>query len=299
MRKLSLLFIVAAAVIVTGTGCLKDKGFEDQEYGGTQITEVKAVAFPQASSSPIVIGINSQTTSLTVDGPFITLEQDGVAATDVHVTLTLNNTLVADAGLTILPVSDFSVNSLDVTIAAGQKFSDAVKITLLNSSLLDPTESYGVGLTITAVDQGYQVASNMKDIVIAFNIKNKYDGEYRLRGFHNRPGLEAPYDEIVHMITSGPGSVSMFWPALGDYAHPLNGGVTYYGDFTSNFIFDSSDQLIAWDWQPYATTLPTAVGPATDSRFDPVTKTIYAQFYYNNNPAERGFTDTLTYIGPR
>ena len=102
------------------------------------------------------------------------------------------------------------------------------------------------------------------------------------------------------MQTSGPNSVTMYWPAAGAFAHPILGGQSYYGSFGANFYFNlATDALTAWDWYPYPTTLPVAMGPATDSRYDPVTKIIYAQFYYNNNPTQRGFNDTLTYLGPR
>jgi hypothetical protein len=299
MRKLILSLTLGSVLAIAGTGCLKDKGYEAQDYG-IQITEKKAVAFPESSSSPIVFGINSQVTPQTVDGPAITLEQSGAAASDVHVTVTVNQTLVSDAGLTPLPAGSFSVTPLSVTIPAGAKLSDGIKVTVNNSSLLNPTISYGVGLVITAVDNNYIIAANQKSIVVAFNIKNKYDGVYNLRGFHNRPGLDIPYDEEVDMITSGPNSVSMYWAPAGDYAHPLNGGSTYYGTFTANFTFNpATDQLIAWDWSPFATTLPTTVDPVSNSRYVPATKTIYFKGWYNNNPGARAFTDTLVYLHAR
>lgn len=303
MRNIFKFTMLAALISVTATSCLKDEGFEDQEYG-IQITEVKGVAFPQAARSPVMNGIVSQTAPLVLKGlgPYITLEQSAPATEDVTVTLALNPALVTEVTSPVmepLPTANFQVAPLTVVIPKGKTKSDTVAITILNGASLNPLKTYGIGFTIASVDKGYKIAANQKNLVLGFNIKNKYDGVYNLRGFHNRPGLDRPYNETVHMITNGPSSVYMFWPAANVIAHPLNGGSTYYGAFTTNFIFNSADQLIGWDFSPYATTLPTGMGPATDSRFDPATKTIYAQFHYNNNPAARGFTDTLRYIGPR
>jgi len=306
MKKLLIAITLFSTVLLTGVGCLKDKGFEDKEYG-TDIIEVKGVAFPQTSSSPIIVGLNSQTTPSIANGPIITLEQDGVASSDVTVTLTINNTLVTDAGLTPLPAGSYTVNTLTVVIPAGQKLADVIKITIPNTTTLNPTQTYGVGFTISSVTGGYTIASNQKNVVIGFTIKNRFDGVWNLRGFHNRPTLDGFYNQTVHLITSGPNSVYMYWPVVGLAAHPIatsSGGLTYYGTFTSNFTFDATtNALLSWDWTPYPTTLPTAVGPATDSRYVPASggnpARIYAQFFYNNNPGARRFTDTLTYIGPR
>lgn len=296
MRKILSFSFMALALSVLSTGCLKDKGYEDQKYG-IQIADIKGVAFPQAKASPVIMGVDSRASAFTVDGPVIALEQEGVASSAVTVTLATNDALVTDAGITPLPSGAITLPS-SMNIASGTKLSGAIPLTLTNTSLLDPNITYGVGISIASVTGGYTIAQNQKNIVIGFNIKNKYDGKYRLRGYHNRPGLSNPYDEEVDMITSGPTSVTMFWPALGDYAHPLNGGVTYYGTFTANFIFNASDQMTGWDWTPFPTTLPTALDGAV-SRYDASTKTIYFHGWYNNNPGARKFFDTLTYIGPR
>lgn len=310
MRKV-LLFTLAASLIFTISGCLKDKGFEKQQYG-IQVVEVKAVAFPQSTSSPIVIGINSQATTQTVDGPTITTEQDGVVTSPVTVTIAINNTLVTDAGLTLFPVGGYSVNSLTVTIPAGEKFSSFLKVTIPNSSSLDATKSYGIGLTISAVDQGYKIASNFKNVVLQFNIKNKYDGKYNLKGIHNRaPYDQYPFNLTVGMVTTGPSSVAMYlYAPFGDFAQPIGtavGVVGWYGNVMSpNFTFNPNGT--GPGGSDLCTGVTTYVGAGVTlamvttggivNRYEPGPKKMYLTYQYNGNDLRR-FYDTLTYIGPR
>ena len=310
MKKIVLSSVLFTAIALMFAGCLKDEGFENHEYGiNDPDLSPPGVGFALAGKpfGKNTIGIDLSTSPQVVNNIiFVKLFAGKKAAADVHITLTLNNALVTaynaanGTNIQILPASMYSIPTLDLVIPAGQEFV-TVPITIPNTSTLDPNLSYAIGLTITSVDGGYQIAENLKNLILEFTVKNKYDGRYQLRGFHNRttPLLNAPYDEEVHMITTGPASVAMWWPALGDYAHPLHGGTTYYGSMTANFIFNSNNDLVAWDWTPWPTSFPTAMGPATNNRWDPITRTIYAQFYYNNNPTQRGFTDTLFYLGPR
>ncbi len=170
MRKLITLSALTALLLTAGTGCLKDKDFEDQEYG-LQVKEVKAVSFPQAPGGPILAGIASLGTPQTIDGPVLILEQEGVAATDVKVTITIDNALATDEGLEILPVGSYSLNTLTVTIPAGERISDFLKVVFPNASALDASKTFGIGLRITAIDQGYTIARNMSTVVISINVK--------------------------------------------------------------------------------------------------------------------------------
>lgn len=297
MRKLLLSSFAALAMGVMAVGCLKDKGYEDQQYG-VIVQPTKAVSFPQTTASPVIFGIDAVNTPQSVDAPGIVVETSTAPTTDVKVTLTTNDGLVTDAGLTPLSATQFQVQGgMTITIPAGQKYAVA-KIIIPDATILDPTKAYGIGFTISSVDGGYAIPANFKNVVIGFTIKNKYDGIYNLRGVHNRPTLDAPYNQTVHLITTGPNSVKMFWPALGADAHPINGN-SYYSDFTTDFFFDATTNKLIDVQNAYSPgSPPFTIGPATDSRYDPATKKIYAQYYYNAN-LQRMFSDTLTYLGPR
>ena len=299
MRQLSLIVILFASVIFFA-GCLKDDDFDNDKYG-IIVGNIKGVSFPQSVSSPLIFGINSSDDPLQVEGPALVLEQDQPASADVTVTVVINMDSVTSLGFTPLPGGSFTTSSLQVVIPKGETKSEPISINFAKSSDLDPTIVYGIGLVITAATEGIVPVTNSRSIVCAFNIKNKYDGVYRLRGFHSRtsPNYSAPYDEEVEMRTSGPNSVAMWWGYWGDYGHPIAGGAGSYSGMTANFTFNSDDVLTAWDWSPYPTSFATTVDPTSNSRYDANTKTIYFRGWYNNNPVGRSFTDTLTYIGPR
>jgi len=305
MKKILSTTTLIIALSVAFTSCLKDKGFENNEYGiNDPDTQPPGVGFPLAANKKNTVGLNVSGSNQEVnDILFVNLNAGITAPSDIQVTLALDSQIVKDyntangTAIKIMNYSLFTLQSTTVTIPAGGRNAQ-IAISVPSTLMLDPNSSYGVGVKIASVSGNYVIAGNLKNLMIEFTIKNKYDGRYNLRGYHNRPTLDLPYDENVNMITTGPNSVNMYWPALGGLAHPLNGGTTYYGSFTANFIFNlSTNVMTGWDWTPYATTLPTTVGPG--SRYDPTDKIIYFYGWYNNNPGARAFFDTLRYLGPR
>lgn len=316
MKKLLLKTTLFAAFAVIATGCLKDKGFEDHEYGINDPDESPAgIGFPLGSKASNIVGIEVSSAPQVISRePVITLFAGDPAPNDITITLTLNPNLVTayntanSASVLPLPASVYTMPSMTVTLPAGQR-TVTVPLTITNSTTLDPTEAYGLGLTISSTDAGYTIAENFKNLLLIFNIKNKYDGVYKLFGVHNRPTLDAPYKNVtVHLITTGPDKVKMYWPAAGLDAHPINGGVTYYGTFTTEFQFDLNptpvNALVAVD-NPYTPGSPVfTIIPGSNSRWvDTVingdaTQVIFAQYYYNGN-LQRAFYDTLYYDGPR
>lgn len=308
MKKILSISLFIAALAVAFTGCLKDKGFDNHTYGiNDPDTQPPGVGFPFGANAKNSYGLNVTASAQIVNGfVYVNIESGVPASSDVHVTLINNTTSLLAAynaangtSIVAMPTAVYSVATA-LTINAGGRNVE-VPLTISNTTGLNPNLQYAVGLTISAVDGGYKIADNLKNLFLVFSVKNKYDGKYRLKGYHNRPGLDLPYNEIVNMETTGPNSVTMGWPANTSqyYSHPLNGGTNYYGSFTTNFIFNGSDQLTAWDMTPWPTTVTPSVQAGTNSRYDPATKIIYANYYYNGNPGARQFWDTLTYIGPR
>jgi len=308
MKKSAIAPVIAGILLLSATGCLKDKGFDNGQYG-LNVSENKGVAFPNANKSPQSFGLNVSASPQVVDGLLaVTLEIVGVAEADITVSLS-NTTGTASAGdvkayndangtsVEIFPSSLYIIPAT-VTIPAGQKLIK-FPVTVSNTLSLNPNLSYGVGITISSASNGYQVAANMNKMLVIFNVKNKYDGHYRLRGFHNRVPYEAPYDVEVDMETTGPSSVTMYWPDLGNYGHPIAGGTGFYTNFTTNFIFDpATDLMTGWSLYPYPNGTTTCQVDAS-SRYEAATKSMFLYYWYNNNPAARAFKDTLTYIGPR
>jgi Domain of unknown function (DUF1735) len=304
MKKISLLFALAGILLFAGTGCLKDEGFEANEYG-ISVAEIKAVAFPQAPKSPVVVGITGQSAPLVVDGPFLTIEGEGTAAADVTAKLEFSDAVVTAKGLTPLPAGTYTLSTMDAVIKAGEKSTTALKLTITKSDVLDPSISYGVGILIKAVDGGYKIAANLSQVIIGFTIKNRYDGVYQLTGYHNRVPYTFPYDTEIHLVTTGPNSVIFYWPEVKSNGHPIGVGVgstSWYGDGISPVIvFDKATNLVSdvYNNPPNATPIKMFTGAGSRiSKYDPATKAIVVDWHYNNNPL-RAFFDNLKYIGPR
>jgi hypothetical protein len=317
MRKI-LLFTLAVSVIAVISGCLKDKKFERQEYG-IQIKEVKAVAFPQGPSSPNYIGVTAQSTPLTIDGPFITLEEDGNAKADVTVTLQINPSLVTAGGFVPLPVSAVTVNTLSPKIVAGSKITD-IKLTFPNSAALNPSLEYGLGLTITAVDQGYKIAANKKDILLVFTVKNKYDGVYRLTmrsdgwaAYGIASGATGIYGSDIHLITAGANSVTLYTPPPFDWnlQSGFTGGVgvitgsTGFGATTPRYTVDvaTNNVLSVVNTSPddgRGRTLFLEASPTLPNKYDPVAKILYLEYYMTQltRPNQKFFM-SFAYLRPR
>lgn len=250
-------------------------------------------------------------------GPLIALEQAGVATKDVHITVSENNALLT-GDIIPLPAGTYNINTTNIVIPAGQSFSDTLAITITNSMVLDPTRIYGVGFTISAIDQGYKIAANQRNAVIAFSIKNKYDGAYNLTikttgwgAFTIADGVTGIYPGEIELITASDNSVSLYSTDREDNLQPaFSGGVasigapTAFGATTPLFVFNTTnDKLVdvqnttADDGRGRELLLNPAV---TDSRFDPATRTIYAAYIMKQNGRPDQFIyDTLSFVRER
>jgi len=326
MKKITSFLTIVAVLMVVAMGCLKDKDFEAQRYG-LQIAEVKAVAFPGAVSSPLSFGLDvSASTQVINDLLYLTLEINGVAETDVVVTLT-NTTGTALSGdiaaynaangtnVQVLPSAIWSV-PLTVTIPAGSK-NIMIPITVTNTTGLNPNLSYGIGLTIANATAGYQVAANMKKILVIFSVKNAYDGKYTLRGQFFHPTAAPGYPTFtasVEMITTGPSSVKMYFPPFAGFYHPwaqtTGGPLTAFALQEPEYTVNSATNAITvQNTAPGAVTFYTMGkgynNAGYNSRWDPATKTMYANFGYNmvgdnfDASMSRMWIDTLIRTGPR
>ena len=319
MKKIFLTFSLFAATALMLSSCLKDKGFDNHEYGiNDPDTQPPGIGFPRATSAKFTIGVDFVNTSQSVDGiVYVNLESGVAASSDVHVTLQLSDALriaynaANGTNILALPASAFSV-PLTLTIPAGGR-NASVPITFPNASLLDPNSTYGVGFIISSVDGGYTIAGNLGKLFVEVGVKNKYDGRYNLKGYHNRAPYTFPFTTTVEMWTTGASSVAMYWPDGADFGQPIGigpGSVNWYGNaIAPNFLFDPATNLCTGVTQQVNPGTPLGMvtfdavadnnpdGPIVN-RYEPATKKMYLVFQYSNNDLRR-FYDTLTYLGPR
>jgi hypothetical protein len=299
MRKYSLLTLAGAALFLSS--CLKDKNIEDRVYGMGGISDVKLVEFP--SSPDDVRSLDFSTNDTTFRLLAVRLNSAEPASQDIKVTLVPNNTLVTAAGYTVAPANTYTLDNLTVTIPAGKREG---YLTIKTKPSDMAMGAYAFGFSIGSVsDPSVVLSENYKNILVVVTVKNKYDGVYTLRGHFLRtdnPAFTGPFTTEVELETSGATSVDMYWELAHAYAQPFanNGSLTYFGNVAPRITFNAADQVVSLFNITGAGGSPTmTLFPGYNSRYDPATKTIYLKYYYNTNPANRVFTDTLIYVGPR
>lgn len=319
MKKLfynkSLLLLILL-LSVAATSCLKDKGFEDGEYGAVRDTEGgEFITIPRGSRAFNTLGLESRTGSQTINLFAVSYDYVDPAPSDITATLAVNNNLVkaADSTVTVLPATSYSVPSNTVTVAAGKRISNELAISL-NTSTLDPTKKYGIGFTLTGVSkEGVAIPANLKNVVYVFTIKNRFDGMYTLRSKMDIPSDRSadwlrtpftyPYD--ISLVTTGPLSVEWINPLYGTegYRPLMAPGASGYGATRPAFVFDEANKLVS-----VSNVFPNPSNgrafeinsSVTTSRYDPATKTIYAS-YIMTQPSFQPITiyDTLTFKSAR
>ena len=183
----------------------------------------------------------------------------------------------------------------------------------VNPSKLDLSKQNAIGIGILRVEGAGAAINNStaSKVVIEFGARNQYDGRYLLKGAFYHPTAQpanAPYSIEVLMISSGANSVKIYSEDFGGYYHPwldATGSITAFSgqepDYTIN---PTTNKVTVQNTAPGAATF-YEMNPTYNSRYEPGSRTIYAQFGYSYvggsfvSGTSRQFTDTLVYIGPR
>jgi hypothetical protein len=188
-----------------------------------------------------------------------------------------------------VPYNLFSFESTDITLSPAKR-KQKIRIRIKPADVA--VGQWAIGLEIVSTNEG-EVSQIAKEVMVTISVKNKYDGKYHLKGFYTRtdnPPYNGPFETDVEMITTGPNSVAMYWPDFGDYYQPFtnNGTLTAFSNVAPEVTGDPATG-------PFMTPYPGA-----NSRYAAgATPVIYLKYYYNTNPANRIFADTLIYTGPR
>lgn len=331
MKRLLLTTSLFATLTVLFTSCLKDKGFDNGTYGiNDPDTQPPGVGFPLAAQSKNTIGLDAgvATNQAINNIVFINLETGTPAKSDVTVTLVLNDALRTAYntanGTTILAIPTAYYNlSLTVVIPAGAT-GGQVPVNIPTTVPLDPSNSYGLGLTISSVTGGYTIAQNLKNLFLEFTLKNKYDGKYGLE--INTKGWAAygitddnvfyPWGtatESINLITGGPNSVRFFdeW-GFGDFIQVCRTGVggtgaSGFGATAPRYTFNTAtNELtnvsndIPNDGRNRAFRINPAVTPPAGNFWNPANRKILASYIMSQNGRPDQFINCiLTYRGPR
>ena len=313
MKKILISSLAFLGLAVFSTGCLKDDGFENNEYGYQQVENTNAVAMAQANTrkSNAVKAINDDQGAYNF---YITYEGPTMAPADITGTIVVDQSILDQyPEVTPLPAGTYRVDPT-FTILQGQR-ADTLEVFVQDAAALDPNLIYGVGVRLNSVDGGYDIPANLRNIAFTFTIKNRYDAIYDLTiltrgwaayGISENQALVYPPDDdgnTIGMFTTAANKVSLFNYTFETTLQPGftdAGGATQFGAASPEFTFDlATDALIDVvnldpdDGRGRVFTMNPAV---TTSRFDPATRTIYAAYILKQNGRpDLEIFDTLTF----
>ena len=110
MTKILSHILFFAIMLIAGTGCLKDKGFENNKYGiNNPDGQPKGVGFPQAKNSINPRGINFVNTAQVIPDLVVSLFATDPAPTDLHVNIVANNGLFREKKISTKPVAHLRI----------------------------------------------------------------------------------------------------------------------------------------------------------------------------------------------
>ena len=310
MKKISI--ILLSLMVILNTGCLKDKGFENQVYGIKDPSRSPvAVGFNLKGSASYIrsVALDASGDAQAVNGNNLTIGYyaSTTAPKDINVTVALDPTIIEDYNNTNgtaveeLPASAYSIETQNLVIKAGEQ-NTSINLNVLSTLALDISKTYALAFKIVSTDNGIQVASNMKQHLLLLNIKNQYDGRYQLdftnvHPLYNPGGLGTSVE--VEMWTSGPNSVKIYWPDAGGFYNPaiLNNSLQYFASQEPEYTIDPvTNAVTVSNSSPTGTTVYEMVA-GYDSHYDPTTKSIFAKWGYSAGTRE--WTQEFTYLGPR
>lgn len=270
MKRIFKTGILALALGVGLSSCLKDKGYTDlvNAVGAEPIVSIFG-----GESGQQVLGVDYTTTAKDVELFSLNLASPNLLSQDVTATVDVNPDLLKGTGLELLPASSYTIPNKTVTIKAGQR--DVPFVVQINSSKIDLTKSYAIPLTIMSAS-GAKVASNLKNAVYAIKVNNIYAGVYRSTGVFNHP-TAGPRDinRDKTLATIDANTVQLELGDLGGAEQiqvkvdPATNKVTIVG--ISREVFMSEGK---------------------ENKYDPATKTFTLNYFYNT-AAPRIITETL------
>jgi hypothetical protein len=338
MKKILSSSLILATMAVAFTGCLKDKGFDNHTYGiNDPDLQPPGVGFPLALNEKNTVGLDAGITTNQVinNVVWVNLEGGSPAKSDVHVTLVLNTHNAALTGLmdlynalhgtNILDAVGFYNVALTLTIPAGATGGN-IPINVPSTVAMDPNNTYGIGLTITGVDGGYRIASNLKDLLVEITVKNKYDGVYSIQsGFVQRytgpgapvccDGLTGPLgaqnpDVLLYTAGSNRVQIANSASAIGFTWSPGSGvggldalfmDVDPATNNTTEFSTGANTTLgnFAGFPNPFVPPGTGPFGPPAANKYDPASKTFHVAFRWNPTSTLREYDVVFKYKKPR
>ena len=228
----------------------------------------------------------------------------------VHIRLALDTAAVLAANAKFLPSNAYNAVQLEYDVPANT--SVPILITL-NRNNLNVDTIYAIGFKIAEVSSG-NIASDAKTIVIKIDLRNRWDGVYKVTG--TLTDVAAPTITFgqfdTYLVTASPTSVVMIPKDLGIPGYLILSGtsLSYYGSFGPVFNFNATTNKIVSVvnsyGQPASNTRSAAIDPSGLNEWNAASKAINVKFWMNQPnvvttaPYHRTlFVNTLSYINAR
>jgi len=277
-------FVTLLLCIIT-TGCLKDDDFDNGAIQSVHTTgaavkpiEIKLTATD--ATNFLVLAVDNSTADTTIDLVPINLAAADPAPQDIHVTVTLDSTLISAYNTEngtdyAVPSSDiYTIINPEVIIPKGSH-TGYVQIKFKPSDFIGA--DWALGFKITAVQEpGYTISGNLSTGITAIAVKNQYDGVYNAVGYFTHPVYFGDYNTEWVCATSGPSSITF----------QLNVTVLFGVNVTLTVNADNSVDVASGDvvLDPY--------DPAKNY-YTPADRTFHLDFGYSGGT--RHLTGTATY----
>jgi hypothetical protein len=236
------------------------------------------------------------------------------------VTVKDDTAAVSAAGLTHLDPSWYTLGSgvtkvggeggiYTVTFAPGE-LAKQINIVIPDATLLDPSETYGLGFTIMTADANGHITAD-KSLVVSIGAKNMYDGIYKVVGTFahptadyvgpfGTPGRGEPLE--VALVTTGANTVSRLAVAPADVAgfdgflfwSTADDAFSGFSNVFPEYSIDPGTNVVT----VYSNNPANSVTWINyNSIYDPATKTFLMDYGYNS--AARRMQETWIYLRPR
>ncbi|MBX2901785.1 MAG: DUF1735 domain-containing protein [Cyclobacteriaceae bacterium] len=268
-------FIVTSLVLITGlflAACLDDSKYALDPEGYQNVIEFLDPSVPVSQVGAVypvwltAFTVAPQTTftqTISFSGPqsndkdiVLQLAVDPIALQEYNQQMTTGLNGAAPLGgatFELIPTNLYTISSLTATIPKGQKEA-TVSITVFPDQF-DLSKSYALPLRIVSASSG-TLSAHYSVAILATVVKNKYDGIYRVvqsAGLTAAQGMVdvtnaafvGTYPKSIELRTVNGNTVNYY-----DHDFDLQGhvfstgtGLSYYGGFAAQFIFNESDQV--------------------------------------------------------
>jgi hypothetical protein len=299
---------------IMATGCLKDKAFDNGEIqsvhsngGDPKIVEIALTA--TNSTNFLAAAFENSSNDTVVDLVPVTLATPDVAAEDVHVTLVPNNQLVTDYNFDNTDTTVTPSNPNPTGVVTHLLIPTSVMYTVVNpgGEVIIPKGShtgylqikfkpsdflgagYAVGFSIGKVaESGYTISGNNQNGIVGINIKNEWDGDYKVTGWFFHPSAGRAINTAKHLSTISSTGVET---AIGDLGlgspfsfNVINDQTTIISGAFLSTDFMTLDNPGGTDYSSNDGHLPGDAdfnSTIYNNTYDPATKTFYLHYGYN------------------